>query len=776
MADEIELKLSVPAGAFPKVRAHAAIAAAARGRLRTRRIESTYYDTPDRELAAAGVALRVRHVGARWLQTVKGEGNVVAGVHRRAEYEWRLAAPRLDIAKLAQTPWRKLFARATTFRRVFVTTVRRSELPLAFADGTRATLCFDSGEIRAGRRCAPISEIEVELEQGDPQRLFELAAALAADLPVRVLRASKAERGHALAGAAPPKPRRARDVELTAEATPQAALAAIASECIVQVEANAEGMLAHDDAEYLHQLRVGWRRLRSLLSSRRPSAPRSGSRRIDEELRWLGSTPRPGARQRRIRRGDAAGGRRRIPRQPGIAALRARPRGDSSDGYPAPARDASPRRVSSCCCSRLGAFFATPDAPCRGAVCRHRRATGSLRCCSSGTTDCCDGRGISIASPPPIGTGRASPRRNALCRRILCPVVFSKHRAAYIAALSKLQSILGRLNDLEIAGKLLDEIAPAEDALRRRRLRVGCRARLACRPRRAAAQAPARGTAAVCQVRAILDCVTGRAVLESAEIGHRVAKQVYLREEPKLREALLNAQYDLAQSGRGPVLLILSGVEVRRPRRDRQQADRMDGPAAHPRDCVRAAPPGRSRATAGVALLVQLCRPRGRIGIFMDAWYEEAMATRGPRQDRPRRGTCAPAADPRARADADRRGFRAAQVLDPSVQGGTEGEAAGAREPTRARHGGSRARIGRPTASITARTTGGRCLLRQTSTGFAPWYVVEGVDAHYRYLTVGKILLDALRATLAPQRCAAAMRVTPPRARGDRQPQADPRA
>src|ERR1043165_5498208 len=51
-------------------------------------------------------------------------------------------------------------------------------------------------------------------------------------------------------------------------------------------------------------------------------------------------------------------------------------------------------------------------------------------------------------------------------------------------------------------------------------------------------------------------------MLESAEIGHRTSKTVYAGEEPKLREALLNAQFDLSQSGRGPVLVIISGVEA----------------------------------------------------------------------------------------------------------------------------------------------------------------------------------------------------------------------
>ena len=47
-------------------------------------------------------------------------------------------------------------------------------------------------------------------------------------------------------------------------------------------------------------------------------------------------------------------------------------------------------------------------------------------------------------------------------------------------------------------------------------------------------------------------------MLESAEIGHKISKQFYARNEPHLREALLNAQFDLSQTGRGPVLIILS--------------------------------------------------------------------------------------------------------------------------------------------------------------------------------------------------------------------------
>ena len=50
-------------------------------------------------------------------------------------------------------------------------------------------------------------------------------------------------------------------------------------------------------------------------------------------------------------------------------------------------------------------------------------------------------------------------------------------------------------------------------------------------------------------------------MLESAEVGHSVSKAAYAQQEPRLREALLNAQYDLSQTKKGPVLLIISGVE-----------------------------------------------------------------------------------------------------------------------------------------------------------------------------------------------------------------------
>ncbi len=37
-------------------------------------------------------------------------------------------------------------------------------------------------------------------------------------------------------------------------------------------------------------------------------------------------------------------------------------------------------------------------------------------------------------------------------------------------------------------------------------------------------------------------------MFESAELGHKIDKETYEKEVPELREALLNAQFDLAEN------------------------------------------------------------------------------------------------------------------------------------------------------------------------------------------------------------------------------------
>ena len=50
-------------------------------------------------------------------------------------------------------------------------------------------------------------------------------------------------------------------------------------------------------------------------------------------------------------------------------------------------------------------------------------------------------------------------------------------------------------------------------------------------------------------------------MFESAELGHSIPDREYDREEPKLREALLKAQYDLLESKGFPVIILIGGID-----------------------------------------------------------------------------------------------------------------------------------------------------------------------------------------------------------------------
>ncbi|HKX95056.1 MAG TPA: CYTH domain-containing protein, partial [Methylibium sp.] len=98
---EVELKLQVPAAALAAVERELA-----RGSTQRLRLQAIYFDTADRRLAAAGLALRVRKEGRRWVQTLKSGS--AHGIER-SEHDVPLAQapgpePAADPALHAGTP------------------------------------------------------------------------------------------------------------------------------------------------------------------------------------------------------------------------------------------------------------------------------------------------------------------------------------------------------------------------------------------------------------------------------------------------------------------------------------------------------------------------------------------------------------------------------------------------------------------------------------------------------------------------------------------------
>ncbi len=162
-----------------------------------------YYDTPERDLARAKVALRLRRDGEQLIQTLKSRGQSVAGLSERNEWDWYLDKPELDLSKLDETCWPSELADLdkTALQPIFSTDFVRQRAELAWGRGKAKVVieaALDLGSVIAGDRQEEICELELELRQGEPQALLELASALAAELPLMPCDISKAERGYRL--------------------------------------------------------------------------------------------------------------------------------------------------------------------------------------------------------------------------------------------------------------------------------------------------------------------------------------------------------------------------------------------------------------------------------------------------------------------------------------------------------------------------------------------------------------------------------------------------
>ena len=289
-AVETELKFALTPRFAAGVMRHPLIERAASEQPRNERLLSVYYDTPQFDLCAAGVALRLRRTPAGWVQTLKWGGTALGSLHERAECEWPVSEQRLDLEVLGRTELASLFAPARIRKRLkprFVTDFERTNRTLTIG-ATRIALSFDRGEVVAGKTREPISELELELIAGEAVALFDVAEQLQVHFPLRPLSRSKAERGYALSGHAG-GPRKAAPIMLDNQSSVGQSLMVILGAGLAQLQANEHGMLAGGDREYLHQMRVAVRRLRSALNTHRDVAGGETFDLLHRELKWIGS-------------------------------------------------------------------------------------------------------------------------------------------------------------------------------------------------------------------------------------------------------------------------------------------------------------------------------------------------------------------------------------------------------------------------------------------------------------------------------------------------------
>lgn len=283
MKQEIEIKLLATPAALERLKASPWFGRRAKDASQQEQV-SVYFDTPGLQLREAGVALRVRHVGTKRLQTIKSS----AGALERDEAEQEIAGDvpdleRVRVAALQPLGRKKKLARQLS--PVFETWVTRTHFPLELPGGA-VQVAIDRGEIRAGKSVEPISELEVELKAGSLGAAVELAKRLSQQFELHYGMLSKAERGYALFEKASVVAVRAERIKLDLGASVAGGFRNIGLACLRHFALNVPAF-ERGDSEGAHQMRVALRRLRAAISLFRDGLGDAETEDIKAQLRWL---------------------------------------------------------------------------------------------------------------------------------------------------------------------------------------------------------------------------------------------------------------------------------------------------------------------------------------------------------------------------------------------------------------------------------------------------------------------------------------------------------
>lgn len=289
MTDELELKLALKPDQVEALMQHPLLRVSGARSPTPRRLVSTYFDTAAGLLRQRAMALRVRRIGRRRIQTFKVPGNGATGLQHFKEYEADIQGSRPDLDRIDSADLHALMHKTpidTQLAPVFVTDFARQRFHLTLKD-SEIELAIDRGEIRGGGHAASLSEVELELVSGAPERVYEAALLLHERVPLRLETRTKAERGYALAMGLSAVPVKARRIRLDRSMSVADGFLALAAAGRDHIRANEAAVLVGADPEGLHQFRVGVRRLRALLRLFRGTLSVEPYEHLRAELRWL---------------------------------------------------------------------------------------------------------------------------------------------------------------------------------------------------------------------------------------------------------------------------------------------------------------------------------------------------------------------------------------------------------------------------------------------------------------------------------------------------------
>jgi polyphosphate:AMP phosphotransferase len=236
-------------------------------------------------------------------------------------------------------------------------------------------------------------------------------------------------------------------------------------------------------------------------------------------------------------------------------------------------------------------------------------------------------------------------------------------------------------------------------------------------------------------------------MFESAELGHTIDKATYKKAVPQLRADLLDAQYDLKEQGRIPVIVLVGGQDgAGKGETINILYEWMD--PRYLSTLAFSAPTDEERERPFMWRYWRALPPKGRIGIFAGSWYSS------PIHDSIDGGMTQAAMD--QRIDQINR-FEQMLVNEGALilkfwfhltKDGQKRRLKALEKDPRTAWRVTKWNWDRLKTYDKLQQVAGH-VLRMTNTPWAPWIIVEGEDDRYRSLTAGKIILDAIRQRLA---------------------------
>jgi inorganic triphosphatase YgiF len=431
-------------------------------------LESTYFDTARCSLRGAGLTLRVRQEGGRWLQTVKSS-RLAEGALGRGEWEAATADAGPDLDHARRTPAGRLLVKHGSLAPKFTVVVDRRTVPLDTSRGS-VSCSLDHGQVLADGRSESFHELELELESGEAAALFDVAGDLARRFPLTLSFTSKPDRGFELMADEAEPSFKFEPPALTAQMTAGQAFRALARAALEQIARNAEAVARHPSAEAVHQMRVGARRLRATLKVFARVAQDDRIDAVSAALQWLGAELDPA---RNLDVFIEGAWRRAADRSPGAVTDAAQERLEAArDGAHARARSAAASEklrallLDTMIWIESGAWTA-PDAS--GAEARGvpaadyvRKALGRAR-----RKVLRKGRELQDLSAEDRHHVRIRAKELRYVADVVTPLfdAHPKRAKRFLSALKDMLEDLGDLNDIATAGELAGDYPPADDLL-----------------------------------------------------------------------------------------------------------------------------------------------------------------------------------------------------------------------------------------------------------------------------------------------------------------------